>query len=484
VEITGSSPSYTLECLEGRVAHTDLERIGTFECSNDLINRIHQNIQWGLRSNFMGIPTDCPQRDERYGWLGDAHLAAESAMLNFDAAAFYAKFLTDIRLALREDGALPDFVPPYLGKPYPADPAWGSAYITIAWHLYLLYGDRNILEEHFESMKAYVAFLDGQADGHLQKTLGKYGDWCPPGSIRPEKTPLELTSTWYYYHDTLLLAKIASAIHKQEAARRLERKAKKIQEAFNRAFLHENHYGLHFNPPNQTTQVLPLYLGLVPDNKVKPVLNALVQSVVDHHDYHLDTGILGTRYLLDVLTTYGYGDVAFKIATQKTYPSWGYMVEEGATTLWERWEKITGEGMNSHNHIMLGSVDAWFYRTLAGIACDSPGWSRVKIKPHPFEGLSHASASIKTIRGDCAVKWKRETDSFTLIIRIPVGARALVHLPLLWKSAEVFESGRLIWKKEGAGTGLSDGITLSGLENNYLVFETGSGTYHFEAKAR
>ncbi len=487
VEVTGFPGIPTLENIEGCLVHTDVEKVGGFFCSDDLINRIHRNILWGQLSNLMGIPTDCPQRDERHGWLGDAHLSAEEAMFNFDMAAFYTKYLRDIQLAQKEDGSLPDTVPYYIGRLYPADPAWGSAYIILAWLMSMFYGDIRILEEHYVSLKKYVKFLIKKAEGHIQRKLGKYGDWCPPGSIVPKRTPLELTSTWYYCHDVLLLSKIAGILCRKDDALRFRALAGKIKEAFNRNFLVDDQYKAQWlspteRNPNQTSNILPLYLDMVPKKKKGKVLKRLLQSIIRDQDCHLDTGILGTRYLLDVLSESGLGEVAFKVVTQKTYPGWGYMVEEGATTLWERWEKITGGGMNSHNHIMLGSVDAWFYRVIAGLSSLSPGWKRIRIEPPVIEGLDYATARVRTVSGEVHVSWKRQQNSFELIALIPVGSSAEIHLPLLAKNSLIKESHTIVWVKGAFRKTRSSELSFAGIKGKYAVFRAGSGYYKFTGK--
>jgi len=484
VEVTGFPGTLTLDAVEGRFVHSDVERVGSFECSNELINRIHTNILWGQLSNLMSIPTDCPQRDERHGWLGDAHLAAEAAMVNFDMAAFYTKFLRDIRLSQREEGSIPDSVPPYLGRLYPADPAWGSAYVTLAWQMYAFYGDRRILEEHYPSLKRYVEFLSRNADDNIIRSLGKYGDWCPPGSIAPKRTPVELTSTWYYYHDTVLLSRIAGVLGLGTEADLYSSRAREIRDAFNRRFLKGGEYEANrFAPvdrsPSQTSNVLPLYLKMVPEDQKESVLNRLLTSVVEEQDNHLDTGIIGTRYLLDVLTEHGYGEVAYKVATQRTYPGWGYMVEEGATTLWERWEKITGGGMNSHNHIMLGSIDAWFYRAIAGISAQLPAWERIQIKPGVIGGLEHASATVNTTRGPVRASWRREPGRFELEILVPVTSEAEVHIPLLWERCIVKEGEVVLWENGRAKDSWKQEVRHAGANDTSVLLVVGSGRFLF-----
>jgi len=471
--------------LEGCFVHSDVPRTGGFLCSHELLNRIHRNILWSQLSNLMSFPTDCPQRDERQGWLGDAHLSAEEAILNFDMAALYSHFLEEIRLAQKEDGSLPDVVPPYISRLYPADPAWGIGYLEIAWLLYFYYGDDRILQKHFAGMKKYVDHLTRNAEGRIIGKLGKYGDWCSPGEVAPKKTPLELTSTWSYYRAAVLLSRCAEVIGRTDDVRAYTRLAEEIKSAFNARFLREDQYvavrsGPADKSPSQTSNILPLALDMVPAEKKRLVLERLLESVVKEWDCHPDTGILGARYLLDVLTQAGYGQSAFRVATQKTYPGWGYMVEQGATTLWERWENLTGSGMNSHNHIMLGSIDCWFYRVIAGLRCEAPAWGTMTVKPPLFAGLSDAAAEVSTMRGKAAVAWHREARLFELRVEVPVGAEAVVHFPLLEGTGLIEESGSVIWK-EGAAAENTPAVSFLRNENEYALFRVGSGVYAFRS---
>ncbi|MCX6560984.1 MAG: family 78 glycoside hydrolase catalytic domain [Candidatus Aminicenantes bacterium] len=436
--------------IEGRFVHTDVAETGRFGCGSSIIRAIHANVRQGLLSNMMGLPTDCPQRDERHGWLADAHLAAEAAILNFDMAAFYRKFLRDIRDAQDSRGRIPDFVPAYPARLAPADPAWGSAYVTLAWLLYWYYGDTAVLEEHFDGLVRYVEFLARSARGHIIEGLGKYGDWCPPGSIAPKKTPLALTSTWSYAHDTMILARIAARLGRKADAARLEKRATAITTAFNKRFLHDGQYEVPRSSPidrfaGQTSNALPLWLGMVPSEAKTRVFSALIKAVTEDQDYHLDTGILGTRYLLEVLSRGGRGDAAFRVVSQTSYPGWGYMIREGATTLWERWEKITSGGMNSHNHVMLASVDAWLYKFLAGIRCTAPGWRRAVIEPPNLEGCRSARASVAAGGGTLAAVWTRRKDEFTIDVRVPAGTQAEVRIPLLSARSIVENESGLVW---------------------------------------
>ncbi len=489
-EISGFPGVPTAEHLEGCFVHTDVEPHGQFACSNELINRIHHNVLWGQLSNLNSLPTDCCQRDERYGWLGDAHLAAEQAIFNFDMINVYTKFLDDIKHAQKENGSLPDIAPNFLGPDgtHPADPAWGSAYLIIAWYLYWYYGDTSVVERHYPHMKKYVEFLRSQSEGNLIKKLGKYGDWCPPGSIEPKRTKLELTSTWFYYYDTILLAQMADAIGNTSDAQAYRSLADQIKSAFHAAYFENDQYAGHWMSPvarsvDQTSNVLPLYLDMVPADKKEVVLNKLLHSIINDHDYQLDTGIIGTRYLLDVLTDNGHGDVAYRIATQRSYPGWGYMIAEGATTLWERWEKITSGGMNSHNHIMLGSVDAWFYRAIAGISCLEPGWKRIRIKPGLFGDLKYATARFKTVRGDVYVSWERSNQNFNLICNIPIGAKAEIYLQQTSQQIDLYEGGVQITNQD-IQKSRHAGIIALNLADNAFILTCGSGFYHFQSRQR
>jgi alpha-L-rhamnosidase len=486
VEMTGYPGEPGPDALEGLFVHSDVERTGELRSSNALIDRVHRNVVWGQLSNFMSIPTDCPQRDERHGWLGDAHLSAEEAAFNFDVAAFYAKFLDDIRLAQKEDGSLPDVVPPYLPRLYPADPAWSSAYATLIELLFDHYGDRRVVAAHYASLRKYIDFLGRGADRGIIRTLGKYGDWCPPGGIVPKKTPVELTSTWYYYHDVLILARLAGVLGRGEDAQQYARLAASIKSSFNDVFLGETQYAaIRVSPvdtyPNQTSNALPLYLDMVPEDRKAKVVASLLQSVVRQQDYHVDTGILGTRYILDVLTEAGEVEAAYRMATHKSYPGWGYMIAEDATTLWERWEKLTGHAMNSQNHIMLGSVDAWFYRVLAGLSPLLPGWKAVRVRPHVAGDLTAVEARLVTVQGRVGAAWKRSGEEFSLEIEIPVGATGEVHIPLLWHGSRIFESGKVLWRAGHAVDTVPE-IALAGDDGRRVVFKVGSGAYRFEMK--
>jgi alpha-L-rhamnosidase len=429
----------------------------------------------------MSIPTDCPQRDERHGWMGDAQLTVEEATFNFDTLRFYTKFLRDIYLCQKDSGAISDVVPPYWPF-YPADPAWGTAYITIAWNTYWYYQDTRILSVHYESMKKYVAHLQRNTEDNILYKFGKYGDWCPIGGIVSRKTPIELVCTWYYYHDTLFLSRIAQILGKEQEYKELSERAERIKEAFNKKFLKDAYdipkLSITDRTVSQTSNILPLYLNMVPDDKKRKVISTLLHCIIEDHDYHLDTGIVGTRYLWDVLAENNHADVAYKIITQKSYPGYGYMIQEGATTLWERWEKLEGSGMNSHNHIMSGSVDTYFFKYLAGITSLEPGWTKIKIKPFIPIDLKYASGSLKTIRGFIYSSWEKSEDNLKMKIHLPVGSLSEVWIPINSHNSEIMENKSIIWQN-GKVIENSEGIEYKEIWENYVIFSVGSGHYEF-----
>ena len=476
VELTGFPGVPKLDTLRGKVVHSDVRPAGGFSSSNPLLNQLQRNIVWGTASNLESVPTDCNQRNERMGWMADAHLYAETAMLNFDMAAFYTNFLRNINDIQAPDGTVTDTVPHKYGQ-RPADPAWGAAYPLIVWYVYQYQGDRRILEQHYDGVKAWTDYQRSRSqDGIL--SYSHYGDWVP---IEP--TPGDLVSTFYYYYSAHLTARMAELLGKTADAEAYRKLSAEIREAFDRKFWRPE-IGAYGNG-SQTSQILALYLGLAPDGKNGAALGHLTNDIVYGRNTHLSTGILGAKYVMEVLTRSGRSDLAYELATQTTYPSWGYMVEHGATTLWELWQEKTGPSMNSHNHPMLGSVGAWFYSALAGINLDPerPGYERIRIQPQPARDLQWAAASLETLRGSVVSSWRRTPDSFHLEVTIPVGSQAEIHLP---KSnldpVLATESGRVVWKDNAFQPG-APGLAGARQTAAEVVFEAGSGTYLFDLTA-
>ncbi|MCX7037872.1 MAG: family 78 glycoside hydrolase catalytic domain [Spirochaetes bacterium] len=420
------------DAVTGLFFHTEAEREGDFACSHLLFNEIHGNILWGQLSNLMGVPTDSPQRDERHGWLGDALLSSEECLLNFGPVGFYEKFIQDIVDTQSDDGSITDVAPKFwMDKP--ADPAWGSALISIAWSLYRYKGDLAVLRKHYPAFRAYIGFLERSAKGFLIEELGTFGDWCAPGMVAPKKTGLIFTSSWYFQHDAGTLADIAEVLEDADGAARYRALQSRIVDAMNARFRKEKQYETtplsRWDFPDQTAQALALCSPLVTGEDRAPIAATLDRLVTADSGDHVGTGIHGTRYLLQALTDSGYAEKAFTLAAQETFPGWGYMVREGATTLWERWEKIESMGMNSHNHIMLGSIDLWFYSAVAGISLAESGFSEIVFSPGMLRKISYAYARIETPAGTAMTAWERRGAGIALDIRIPPGCGGRLRLP-------------------------------------------------------
>jgi len=478
VEVSGYPEEVTLRSLEAKVVHDDLEPAGSFACSDRLLDRIHRNIRWGVRGNYRSIPTDCPQRDERQGWLGDRSAESLGETYLFDVAAFYSKWLIDIQDCQKPTGSIPDVAPAYWPF-YNDNVTWPSSYIIIPGHLYRQYGDRRVLERHFDSMKKWITYMSGFVkDGIIDKD--NYGDWCVPPeephlihSRDPSrKTPGDFLATAYFYHDLRLMARYASILGKKKESARFLRKAEEIRKAFNKRFYRKAE-GIYANG-SQTSCVLPLALGLVPPEGRKRLFERLVEKIEKESRRHIGTGLIGAQWLMEVLTEGGRVDLAYAIATQKTYPSWGYMIERGATTIWELWNGDTADpAMNSGNHVMLvGDLLTWLYGDIAGVRSDpnAPGFKRSVIRPHPAGDLQWAKASCLTPYGTVYSAWRIEGDKFHLNVTVPVNTKALVYVPSTGKE-NVTESGKAAENARG--------VRFVRMEKPYAVFEIGSGAYHF-----
>jgi alpha-L-rhamnosidase len=433
VQVEGFPGNPTLDDIDVRVVRSAVDPSGSFKCGNDLINRIQKMIWWTEASNLHSIPTDCPQRDERMGWLNDMTVRTEMALYNFNLARLYAKFIDDVQdTQSSESGAISCTAPFKYGR-RPADPV-SASYLLLAWMLYQHYGDAVTMAEHYDGLKAWVDFLARQSENGIVN-YSYYGDWSPPqafavkGSAVSQFTPGKLMSTGYLYYGAVLLQRMADILGRPEDATHFRLLAGQTATAFNREYWNETTGGYASN--NQASNSFALFLGIVPSDRIPRVVDNLVKDV-EKHGYHLTTGNLCTKYVLEMLTEHGHPDLAYRIATQETYPSWGYMLANGATTLWERWEQLTGGGMNSGNHPMMGSVGSWFYKYLAGIRVDpsGAGFRKILIQPSLPAGLDWAEGSYKTLYGEIRSAWKREGKRLRLDVRIPANTSATVTIPV------------------------------------------------------
>ena len=473
VEVTGFPGTPKIDSLRGRVVHSAVTPHGGFSSSNSTLNQIQRIILWGQKTNLHSIPTDCSQRDERMGWMGDAQVTAEEAMLNYDMAAFYLNFLRDIRDEQGDDGTVTDTVP-HKGGRRPADPAWGAALPLICWYMYQHYGDKQILAESYEAVKRWVDYLKSRAkDGVLEYSY--YGDW-----VAIEKTPGEVVSTFYFAYCAEVLGRMAEVLGKLNDAQTYLRIAADSRSAFHKTFYNERTGS--YSTGTQTANALALFLDAVPKEKRSSVRSRLADDIVYGHNTHLTTGFIGVKYLMELLSNFDRHDLAFDLAIQTSFPSWGYMIENGATTLWELWQNKTGPAMNSHNHPMFGSVGAWFYRALAGINSlpKAPGYRQIRIAPQPAGDLRWVSASTETMRGTVASAWSRLENGFRLDVVIPFGSDAEIELPK-WNLRDVVikEGDRVVWKEKAFQPG-APALTGAREEARTIVFRAGSGRYTFE----
>jgi alpha-L-rhamnosidase len=467
VEVTGYPGRPSQDAISGVVVASDTPPAGTFTCSSPMVNRLQQNIEWGQRGNFLEVPTDCPQRDERLGWTGDAQVFARTATYNRDVAAFLTKWIIDLEDAQRPDGAFTDVAPAVAAGAGTA--GWGDAGVIIPWTLYQVYGDTRVIARHYDALARWIAYLEAHSDGLLRPARG-YGDWVAVGS----RTPTDVIATAYFAYSTALVAKMARAIGREADARRFEALFGRVRDAFNHAYVTPDG---RVQGDTQTVYVLALQMDLLPKALRPAAVRRLVEDI-QRRDGHLSTGFLGTPYLLPVLTRFGETDVAYRLLLQETFPSWGYQVKNGATTIWERWDGIRPEGgfqdpgMNSFNHFAFGAVGEWLYRTVAGIDLDPahPGFRHVVIRPRPGPGLTWARATYRSIHGPIESAWKREEGRLTLTVTLPANTTGTIHVPAASVRA-VSESGR--------PAAFAPGLRYQGQAAGCAVFAAGSGTYRF-----
>jgi alpha-L-rhamnosidase len=469
IEVRGLSSAPTTETVVGRRVHNDFASIGHFESGSALLNKIRDNTRRALLNNHHHVPTDTPVY-EKAGWTGDARLTASTIAYEFDMTRFHTKYLADFIDAQRENGELPTIVPTsnwsYEDAPgWPAvhgpTPAWDAALFEIAWNLYLTEGDVRVLEEHYDGMREYFTWLESYAsdDGLFRVGLG---DWVAPGGNPPEGPVLSSTAHAYLFASRL--ADIAELLGDDERVSTYRDRAAELYQTFNDAFLDED-AGLYRTPGvevyRQTSNALPLAFGLVPDEHVEDVVANLVADV-EARGTHLNTGVVGTRYLLPVLTAHGEIDTAYAVATQTTEPSWGYWIETlGRTSLQEHWQENT----RSLNHHFFGSIGHWLFADLAGITPGEPGWAVTRVKPHIPADLDSAEASTKTVRGTVAASWQKTESGLQLRVTVPANSTGEIHVPLLGHIATDVVA--------------PDAATFVGEDDGYAVFRVGSGDWQF-----
>ena len=457
--------------LKACLVCSDVAPRGEFSCGNDILNRIHQAVLWTELSNLHSIPTDCPQRDERLGWLNDMTVRAEEAVYNFQMNAFYEKWIDDILDGQGQiTGALPDVAPFFRLGRRPADPV-SSSLLVVPWLIYLHTGDKQILARSYDGMKRWESYLEQVAEGDIV-SFSYFGDWCGPVTVSdPESgasgsysavTPPDFISTWAYYLNCILLEDIAGILGKEEDAAGYQSMGKRILTRFNQKFFHEEEN--QYAAGSQAANVCGLLLNMTPQGKSQQVLANLVDDIKNRYDTHLSTGNQCTKYVMDVLSLSGQVDLAYALASQTSYPSWGYMLEHGGTTIWERWEEASTGLVTeccSQSHPMNASIDAWFYKYLAGIQPDpsAPGFENVLIWPRIPKDLPFAGAVLETVRGPVTSFWKQDKGQLALEVELPFNCTGDVTLPVIGFCSIIFD-GTVLWQKSGTRAAAQKDITV------------------------
>lgn len=483
VEVTGLTHKPDLDTITGIVVHSDTPLRSSLRCSDPMINQLFSNIVWTQRANFFEIPTDCPQRDERLGWTGDAQIYVQAAAYNADVAAFFTKWLDDLEEAQWPSGAFPDYAPYPMthGKTeHGYATGWADAGIICPHAIYKMYGDTRVIARHYDAMRRFLDFRQKRSPDFLGvDTCNGWGDWLSIGS----QTPIEFIDTVYFAISAKKMSEMARAIGKEEDAARYDQVYKSIQQAFAGRYLNADGT---LTVDNQTACVLALSTGLVPEASL-PVVRKRLLQLLEENQYRMTTGFLGTKALLFVLSDAGYTDTAARLLQSREFPSWGYSVVNGATTVWERWNSYTKEdgfgdaSMNSFSHYAFGAVCQWMFEKLAGIDMLRPGFEQIMIKPHipspdsnpGHEPIDWVDARYDSIQGPIEVSWKRVEGGLDLTVMVPANTEAVVYIPARSVS-QVTEGGTPIAKHPD--------LTCDGIHDSAVKVQAGSGTYHFSVR--
>ena len=474
VEVTGFPGVPTKDAITGIVIGSNNPETGTFTTSSPLVNKLWKNIFWGQRGNYVDVPTDCPQRDERLGWMGDAQIFVRTATYNNDIAGFMTKWTRDVDDAQSNAGGFSD-VTPRLTVPDEGAPAWGDAGVIVPWTIYQQYGDKRILAVHYNAMAKWIAYINDVNPNHLwiHRSSNNFGDWL---NVQDD-TPRDVIATAYFSYSTHILAKAAKVLGKNDDAKKYELLFRQIRQAFNDKFVHQDGT---IKGDSQTDYILALRFGLLDPKFQTIATEKLAHHILVDRKGHLSTGFLGVGYLCPTLTEFGRSDIAYKLLNTDTYPSWGYSIRQGATTIWERWDGWTADkgfqdaSMNSFNHYSLGSVGEWMYNTILGIDIDpeDAGFHHIVLHPIPGGGLTFAKGSVDTIHGTVSSEWHLGANgAFTLDITIPANTTATLVFPTS-TNAKVTEGGQL--------ANSAPGVQGAKAKSGHPVFELSSGTYHFK----
>ncbi len=474
VKLEGYPGELTKDKITGVVIHSDMKPTGNFSCSDSLINQLQSNIQWGQRDNFLDIPTDCPQRDERVGWTGDTQVFSMTAAFNFGVASFYKKWLEDLALDQLPDGEVPNIIPDMWNNKFGGCAGWADAAIIVPWTVYRAYGDTRILEQQYTSMKKWINYMKEHAgdDYVWNERRHQWGDWLSFKSDSPAYpgayTETDLVATAYFCYSTSLMVKIAGILGKTEDAKQFDALVNKVKEAFQKEFVTSTG---RLVSHTQTAYAMALSFDLMPKDLRESAARHFAGQIKKHG--HLTTGFLGTPLLCTTLSAIERDDLAFMLLNRKEFPGWLYPVTMGATTIWERWDtqKPDGtiiEGMNSFNHYSYGAIGEWLYTHVAGLNIDveNPGYKHILFYPHPGGGLTNAKVDFESMYGSVKSAWEIKDDKFIYEVTIPANSTGTVTLPKAKGKSVMLNSESMNLETSGSG--------------DNLIISLGSGNYVFE----
>ncbi len=481
IEVAGFSGTLTINNFEGQLVYDAIETTGSFQSSNATLNAVYKNAWWGIASNYKGMPVDCPQRNERQPWLGDRVIGAQGESYMFDNAKLYAKWMDDIQQSQTAEGAIPDVAPAFWNY-YSDDVTWPAAFITISNNLYNQFGDIKPIQKNYASMKKWMWYMRDKYLVNDIMTKDKYGDWCvPPENLQlihakdsSRLTDGKLIASAYYYKLLSYMQRFAKLTGNEADIKEYTVLGDKMRIAFQEKFFNAATNGYSNN--TITANLLPLYFGICPDSLREKVFANIYQKIRVESKDHISTGLIGTQYLMRGLTEYDNTDLAFTLASNTTYPSYGYMIANGATTIWELWNGNTADpNMNSQNHVMmLGDLLIWYYENLAGIRTDKTdvGFKKIIMKPSLPDKLNFVDASYKSLHGLIKSNWKKNGKIFEWIISIPANTSATVHIPAISVN-DVVESGMVLSKVNG--------VQEVKWEKGKAIVKIASGTYQFKS---
>ncbi|GAB3417160.1 glycoside hydrolase family 78 protein [Niabella aquatica] len=477
VEITGWPGEPVIDNFEGHMVYDKMQTTGQLVTSNTTINQIVKNAWWGIASNYKGMPVDCPQRNERQPWLGDRAQGAYGESFLFSNASLYAKWLDDIRESQTAEGAIPDVAPAYWNY-YSDNMTWPGTYILVADMLHHQFGDKQSIIKHYPYMKKWMMYMKNKYIKNFIVTKDKYGDWCvPPEDLKmirsqdsTRTTKGELLATAYYYRLLEIMERFAVIAGNTNDTGVYGNLRKSIRTAFNKKFYHESAGG--YDNGTVTANLLPLYFGIVEETNKQRVFESIMKKL-EADNMHISTGVIGTQWLMRGLTRCGRPDAALTLASNKTYPSWGYMIENGATTIWELWNGNTANPqMNSQNHIMLlGDLLIWMFESLGGIKAAAPGFREIEMNPSFVEELDNVKASYRSVYGDIKSEWSQKSGKIKWSIEVPANTSAIISLPA-GKAQTITENGKK--------ASIAEGVTFLQYQNGIATFSVASGAYQFE----